>query len=266
MIEFAVALKLFSYAFESVLFDVTQDALMASPLTVAIAMVQFLIILSGETFTEFVVAFYLIFVVQLVAQIHLREIVKSIKKCLGSIMMCIRKIFRIPEPVQSTAGILDEIGKMSSLEPLVWIIQNYSLSFLVLLSAPVMLLIVQYFNIIMKIDKYYEIDDKNEWMYLLFGCLVIPVHMILDVVLLNVQELFHGHRVYEYIAYSIFRFKTRKVRWQLHEPTMDSGVQRQFRTLDLVSFSSQYYFSTFFSRYGCLLCHHWPCDCCCAEV
>merc|ERR1711988_95670 len=71
-----------------------------------------------------------------------------------------------------------------------------------------------------------------------------------DVVFLNVQELFHGHRVYEYIAYSIFRFKTRKVRWQLHEPTMDSGVRRQFRTLDLVSFSSQYYFGSLVHAMG----------------
>jgi hypothetical protein len=165
-------------------------------------------------------------------------------------MGCFRNILRIPPPPQSTAGILDDVGKQSSLEPLVYIIQNYAISFMVLMMAPFILTITQSFNDSLKIAKYYEIDERNEWMYLLFGCMVIPFHLFLDVVVLNVQELFHGHKVYEYIAYSVFRFRTRKVRWSLHEPHMDSGVNRQFRTLDLVSFSSQYYFSSLMHAMG----------------
>jgi len=249
LFEFVIAIKLFSYAVEGFLLEVTQDALIITPLSLTLVLMQFMICMAGETFLEFVGAFYLQFFVSVMAGVHLTDLTNSLRQRARKFVRWVKFSLNIEEP-DSAKDIMEEMANATSLEPLVWIMQSYAMSFLVLVSAPMMLIFISYYNQVLRIDKFYEIDERNEWMYLLFIGMVILPHVVLDIILLNVQELFHGHRVYEYISYTKFRFNTRRVRWQLFADAMDRGVARQFRALDLVAFSSQFYFATLVHAIG----------------
>eukprot|EP00975_Prorocentrum_lima_P047380 9906748-Prorocentrum_lima.AAC.1 len=64
----------------------------------------------------------------------------------------------------------------------------------------------------------------------------------MDVFLLNAQELAHGWRVYDYVSYQRYRFSVREYRWILSCPVVDESISEPLQTLDLMCFSSQYYF------------------------
>ena len=58
----------------------------------------------------------------------------------------------------------------------------------------------------------------------------------------NVQELFHGWKVYDYVSYQKYRFSVRETRWMMDSKVLDESIAESMQTLDLMCFSSQYYF------------------------
>jgi len=73
----------------------------------------------------------------------------------------------------------------------------------------------------------------------MFGAWYLNSH--LDFIL-HCTELFRRWHVYDYLSYCTYRFKYRTERWQATTPQMDLGIRKHYRSLDHVSFSSQFYF------------------------
>ena len=88
----------------------------------------------------------------------------------------------------------------------------------------------------------YGIGSFSMYIYLYYFLVIIIFFIIADVVLLSVQELFHGWKIYEYLVYSRYRFLQRETRWKGLEDSLDECIEEEFRTIDQMCFSSQFYF------------------------
>ena len=72
--------------------------------------------------------------------------------------------------------------------------------------------------------------------------MIIPFQIVMDIFIFNIQELFHGWKVYEYMKYARYRFNNRTARWKGLEKTFDESIDYSLRTVDQMCFSSQFYF------------------------
>jgi hypothetical protein len=73
---------------------------------------------------------------------------------------------------------------------------------------------------------------------------MIPWSLTIDIFVIHAAELLHGWRLFDYLIYQGHRFKVRDYKWTLHTPYFDESVSKSFQTLDLMGFSSQYYFAS----------------------
>jgi len=89
--------------------------------------------------------------------------------------------------------------------------------------------------------------------YWVFAFMIIPFWIAMDIFLLNAQELIHGWKLYDYVAYQRYRFDVREHRWALRSTIFDESLGPSFQTLDVMCFSSQYYFLIAFIPYGYIL-------------
>ena len=81
---------------------------------------------------------------------------------------------------------------------------------------------------------------------------MIPWNLAIDIFVLNVQELIYGWRIFDYISFQSFKFTTRENRWMLNSKVMDESIRQEMQTLDLMCFSSQYFFILAFFAMGML--------------
>merc|ERR1712054_414489 len=77
--------------------------------------------------------------------------------------------------------------------------------------------------------------------YIVFSIVIIPFQYISDILCLQVLELTHGWKIYDYLVYTRYRFLQRETRWKGLEDSLDECIEEGMRTLDQMCFSSQYY-------------------------
>ena len=69
--------------------------------------------------------------------------------------------------------------------------------------------------------------------------------------LLMAQELNQGWKVYDYVAYQNYRFQVREKRWQMAAwDTLDESIAEPLQAIDMMCFSSQFYFMTTLLTWG----------------
>ena len=69
--------------------------------------------------------------------------------------------------------------------------------------------------------------------------------------LLMAQELNMGWKVYDYVAYQDYRFQVREKRWQMAAwDTLDESIAEPLQAIDMMCFSSQFYFMTTLLAWG----------------
>merc|ERR1712166_625959 len=87
----------------------------------------------------------------------------------------------------------------------------------------------------------YGIKEADLLFYIEFSIIIIPFQFVSDVFCLQVQELTHGWKIYDYLVYTRYRFLQRETRWKGLEDSLDECIEEGMRTLDQMCFSSQYY-------------------------
>ena len=98
------------------------------------------------------------------------------------------------------------------------------------------------FNDQLRLSYLYGFRKKDLLIYLLFSVVIIPFQIVMDVLTFNIQELFHGWKVYEYLKYARYRFINRTSRWKGLERVYDESIDPGLRAIDQMCFSSQFYF------------------------
>jgi len=75
--------------------------------------------------------------------------------------------------------------------------------------------------------------------------------MVVDAFLLHVLETVHGYKVYDYFTYCDYRFRIRTQKY-VSRGTLDRSVAQAWRSIDHLSFSSQYYYIISLTTWGIL--------------
>ena len=111
-----------------------------------------------------------------------------------------------------------------------------------LLLSPVVNIFLMAFEKETQIPENYGIKPRDLKYYTFFAIYIIMWTLFVDVFLLNCQELIHGWKVYDYVSYQKYRFSVRETRWMMDSKVLDESIAESMQTLDLMCFSSQYYF------------------------
>jgi hypothetical protein len=128
------------------------------------------------------------------------------------------------------------------IEPVLDALTAYSTDVAAMVVGPIACYTLVMFYDANKIAPNYGILENQIGLFISYGAFMIPFAYISDTFLHNCQELIHGWKVYDYLSYQRYRFSVREYRWMLRNPVVDESISEQFQTIDLLCFSSQYYF------------------------
>merc|ERR1719197_206437 len=104
-----------------------------------------------------------------------------------------------------------------------------------------MIMLLMVFRAEIQIPDIYGIREQDMQFYLWFQIVILFFQLSADMLMHNVQELFHGWKLYDYLVYTRYRFLLRETRWKGLEDSLDECIEEGMRTLDQMCFSSQYY-------------------------
>lgn len=121
-------------------------------------------------------------------------------------------------------------------------LSTYTTDTVGLILAPVSYACLQLFYIENQIAVNYEILTNQLIYYIAFSIIIIPFQLCCDNLLFNSQELIFGWKLYDYLAYQRYRFTVREHRWILRNQIIDESLSPEFQCLDLMCFSSQFYY------------------------
>ena len=150
------------------------------------------------------------------------------------------------------------------LAPIVEFYSDYSAKVISLFFSPLLTYFLYLFRAATQMTVLWGIAQHDMFFYFLFICILLPFMMLLDIVLVNIKELCHFWKLYDYLIYLRFRFEHRTEWWHMHTAsspslseekgkgkqinravsgdTMDMAMPRAWRSLDHSCFSGQYYF------------------------
>lgn len=100
----------------------------------------------------------------------------------------------------------------------------------------------------------YLIAKKDVLFYVMFMVVMIPFNLILDIVLDNVNSLYNGWAVTDFLLFMKHKFATRKKRWVNEDPQNDKIIEEPLRGIYRVCFTSQFFFmSTIYNAGFCFV-------------
>jgi hypothetical protein len=137
----------------------------------------------------------------------------------------------------------EEINEEDSVvEDLMGFLTSYGTATAGLYMSPLFIFFYYQFNEYLKLSFLFGFRQKDLIIYLLFGVVIIPFQIVMDIFIFNIQELYHGWKVYEYMKYARYRFQNRTARWKGLERSYDESIDYSLRSVDQMCFSSQFYF------------------------
>ena len=88
----------------------------------------------------------------------------------------------------------------------------------------------------------YRINSSYLSYYTVFSVFLIPSCLLMDVFMANALEVYQGWNFFDYVSYQRYRFSLRPTRWHLASNVVDSSISEPLQSVDMMCFSSQYYF------------------------
>jgi len=140
-----------------------------------------------------------------------------------------------------------------TIEPMLDSVAVYTNETMALFLSPILIILTIIFNQETQIPQGYGIKQSDLKYYLLFSIIIINAQLAMDIFILNTLELLHTWPLFEYFEFARFRFKNRQRRWKANEKHLDETLDVFSQSLDLMCFSSQYYFMNSVHSYGIML-------------
>jgi hypothetical protein len=139
------------------------------------------------------------------------------------------------------------------IEPLLSSYSNYSTEIAAFMLFPFLNIVLLVYYTQTQILPQYGILDNQMVYYIMFAFYILPFQLGFDVFILNTLELVYGWKVYDYVSYQRYRFSVREQRWVLRSDLLDESIEEGLQTLDMLCFSSQYYYMVIFFAFGMML-------------
>ena len=268
--HFMLAFKVAQMFVDLALAETLRENLLISPLMVVVELTEIVITMGAENFTDFVIAFFVETTAVVFERIYLDPGLKRTVQLIPKWKMMYKRRFKRNRRQTREERAQEELEwkrlneelqlEAEGVEPLLDSMFVYANETAALLMAPfiqLMLLATDANSFhgyrLTQIPFNYNIRQTDLVFYTIFSFLIVPFSFGLDMFLLNTQELVHGWKLYDYMAYQNYRFTVREVRWQMSSGTLDESISQALQTVDNMCFSSQFFFMSAFHAYGMIL-------------
>ena len=205
-----------------------------------------LVTIAADDFTDFTLGYYLELIIGLIEFVYLDAFIAYMTKIIPELRQHISLRLRMRRKrkqddlqIQAEAEINDED---SVVEDLMGFLTAYGTATAGLYMSPLFIYFYYQFNEYLQLSYLFGFRQKDLIIYLLFGVVIIPFQIVMDIFIFNTQELYHGWKVYEYMKYARYRFHNRTARWKGLERSYDESIDYSLRSVDQMCFSSQFYF------------------------
>jgi hypothetical protein len=169
------------------------------------------------------------------------------------LILVVQKIYRVLSPSYDEDGnlVVEEfdldaeefqIEDAPVIESICGNFGGYTCDALNLFIMPIIVLTVWVVEDYTKIGANYGIKKRDFIYYLFFNLSALVTGVLIDLHLLSMLELIYGWKIQEYLVYTKHRFSTRLCRWRMHDACNDQSLEPASQNLDVLGFSSQYYF------------------------
>jgi hypothetical protein len=261
-----IAMSLFFSMFQSFLVHLLGDALLAQPMTISFNVIEAIVLMGSPTFLDFIQLFIFQLLWKTAMRIYILPGVQNAKDLvsyLGEVLKRHQEKRDREDDLEEGEDLNNndddifndiEFDGSSPAENIVSMYSEYSSELIALLLYPFVICFIWWGEgIQMGIGAEYGVKQTEFLYYVLFAFVVIPFRLVCDALVHSSQELFHGWKILDYLKYSAYRFSKRSQRWRGLEREEDASLREHLRMIDLMCFSSQYYFVTSVGAYGVLL-------------
>merc|ERR1711937_600971 len=244
-----------------VLASLLRENLLIAPILVTIEITEIMITMGAENLTSFLLCYFLELLVLILERLYLDPGMKLAAKLMPKWRMMFKRRFQKKRHMTREQRareeaewkrINEEIALESEgIEPLLDSYGVYANETCAQIITPFINVHLIVFGPYTNIPKFYGIKSKDLLFYLIFAIMIIPFSLFCDMFLLMAQELNQGWKVYDYVAYQDYRFQVREKRWQMAAwDTLDESIAEPLQAIDMMCFSSQFYFMTTLLAWG----------------
>ncbi len=229
-----------------------RELLLVSPLLVCFGVMGALMAMGAENFRDFTFSFFMELSVMMFQRLFFDPLLKFCRKRWPRWRMLLshklsnrRRMTReekAKEEMEWKRIKSKDEHDSEGIEPLLDSYFTYSCEVIGLVLQPLVISLVMIFSKQTLIPFSYSIRGNEMVYYIGFAIVVIPFSFALDIFVINALQLIYGWRIYDYLAYQKYRFTAREDRWVLRSEALDESIAEAMQTLDLMCFSSQYYF------------------------
>jgi hypothetical protein len=271
--QIIIVLKLVAVFVEMAIDRQLKEHLLICPLVSALTLIEGLVTLGADDFKDFLLSYFVEFGIMMVERVYVdpgtKAITEAFRKMLATFFRFLREKFKIKRRTQLEIEVfvieeggaearkkreVEDIGNTSeTVEPILDSFTGYANETLALFFTPFIISILIVFRTELFLPEIYGIKEQHMEFYLMFALVILPFQLTSDIFIHNVQELFHGWKVYDYLVYTRYRFLQRETRWKGLEDSLDECIEEGMRTIDQMCFSSQFYFMSTLHTSGIIL-------------
>merc|ERR1719261_789512 len=122
-----------------------------------------------------------------------------------------------------------------------------------LILAPYLIGLIRAFDVETQIPQMFGIRLGDLSYYALFGIVVMPFQVAMDIIMNHATEMAYGVRVYDYMVFAKWKWKNRTTRWLFDDPRFDQSISPVVQSANHLCFSPQFYFITSYYSWGIIL-------------
>ena len=136
---------------------------------------------------------------------------------------------------------------------MMYLLSSYSSNALAAILTPLMIVMLSLMYQSAQTLNYYNVSLSQAKYYFGFQLAMLFFKYVADLISLNTAETFHEWKILDYLEYCRYRFQSRPDRWKGINEISDELITPELRSLDLMCFSSQFFFACFLNAFGAML-------------
>ena len=260
---FILALKLLRVVLDVSLISKLKEALLVGPLLVVVELSVMVMTMGGASFTSFMLCSFVKLSASAVDRVYINPFMKGALRLMPRWKMQLnRRLTRRHRRTREQKA-AEEIKwrrvnekvdlQVEGIEPLMDAYNSTAVDLTAVLCMPVVAYVLIRFRVESQVLSNYGVHENGMAYYASFNGFILAFAIVIEIIFLNTQELLYGWKIFDYILYQRYRFSIREHRWVLNTKFYDESIAETLQSIDLTSFSSQYYFMTALSALGTLL-------------
>ncbi|CAD8201131.1 unnamed protein product [Paramecium pentaurelia] len=244
-----------------------EEQTLIQPLMACLEVVQFIMFMAAESFQEFVISFVIRLSLIIVFRTYINPVIRNFKHFKKKLMNFMNKwqpFFSLEseQEKQPEDNISFYLGQHTdskftedqSIEYVIQMTLGFSSKVHAIFIKPIVLVFIKLFEKESQITNNYYIGFREFNYYIYFAFFVIIPQIFIDIYVLNSLEMIYGFKLFDYFDYCKYRNDFRIQKFFEHSLTYDRSIDAQYRSIDNMKFTDQFYYNGSLVIYSILLC------------